>query len=220
MLRVPLTTRPGGSDAQVVHVVEDDPSARAATTRFLRVAGHTVREYGSAAEFIEHCSPRARGCLVLDLNLPGESGLDLQQALASGPDPLPIVFLTGAAEVRDSVRAMKFGAVDFLTKSSDGDQLLEAVSRALARDSDDRARRERRRSLHQRYERLTAREQEVFRHLISGRLNKQICADLGAAEATIKIHRHRVLAKMGADSIADLVRMAVDLEIETAATTG
>jgi len=141
-------------------------------------------------------------------------------AIATSPDPLPIVFLTGAAEIQDSVRAMKSGAVDFLTKSADGNQLLDAVERALARDSEDRARRERRRSLQERYERLTAREREVFPHLISGRLNKQICADLGAAEATIKIHRHRVLAKMGADSIADLVRMAVDLEIETAATTG
>jgi FixJ family two-component response regulator len=115
---------------------------------------------------------------------------------------------------------MKSGAVDFLTKSADGKQLLEAVERALARDNEDRARRERRRSLRERYDRLTAREQEVFRHLISGRLNKQICADLGAAEATIKIHRHRVLTKMGADSIADLVRMAADLEIETAASAG
>src|SRR5580765_8773800 len=109
MLRVPLNARPGGSDPQVVHVVEDDPSARAATTRFLRVAGHVVRAYGTAAEFVESFSPHTRGCLVLDLNLPGQNGLDLQQTLAASPDPLPIVFLTGAAEIRDSVRAMKSG---------------------------------------------------------------------------------------------------------------
>jgi FixJ family two-component response regulator len=220
MLRVLPHTGSAGAAAQIVHVVEDDPSARAATTRFLRVAGHVVRAYGTAAEFVESFSPHTRGCLVLDLNLPGQNGLDLQETLAASPDPLPIVFLTGAAEIRDSVRAMKSGAVDFLTKSADGKQLLDAVERALARDSEDRARRERRRSLQERYERLTAREREVFPHLISGRLNKQICADLGAAEATIKIHRHRVLTKMGADSIADLVRMAADLEIQTAASAG
>src|SRR5258708_4433302 len=136
MLRVLPQTRSAGTAAQVVHLIEDDPSARAATARFLQVAGHVVRAYGTAAEFVESFSPRTRGCLVLDLNLPGQNGLDLQQTLAASPDPLPIVFLTGAADIRDSVRAMKSGAVDFLTKSSGGDQLLDAVSRALARDNE------------------------------------------------------------------------------------
>jgi FixJ family two-component response regulator len=212
------SVRPAVAQAQVVYLVEDDPSARAATTRFLRAAGHAVRDYGSAAEFLAAFSPRTRGCLVLDLRLPGPSGLDLQQVLAADPDPLPIIFLSGAGEIQDSVQAMKSGAMDFLTKSADGGALLEAVSRALARDNDDRAGRERRRSLRERYERLTAREREVFAHLISGRLNKQMSFDLNAAQATIKIHRHRVLAKMNADSIADLVRMAADLDITVAAS--
>jgi FixJ family two-component response regulator len=205
-----------GGPAPIVYVIEDDVSAREATARFLRAAGHVVRAYVSAADFLAAFSPGSPGCLVLDLELPGPSGLELQETLAASASPPPIVFLSGRSEIPDSVRAMKSGAIDFLTKSSDGVLLLAAVSRALTRDVEDRAVRERRRTLLERYERLTAREREVFAHLISGQLNKQIGFDLGAAEPTIKIHRRRVIVKMEANSVADLVRMAADLEIGAA----
>jgi FixJ family two-component response regulator len=196
----------------IVHVVEDDDSTREATARFLRAAGHDVRTYASAVEFLA-APPTGPGCVVLDLKLPGPNGLDLQETLLAGDEPLPIVFLTGHGDIQQSVRAMKSGAVDFLTKTADGSVLLEAVSRALARDVEDRTARARRRIARERYERLSAREREVFAHLISGQLNKQIGFDLGISEQTTKIHRQHVLQKMEADSIADLVRMAADLGI-------
>jgi FixJ family two-component response regulator len=156
---------------------------------------------------------RGPGCVVLDVRLPGPSGLDLQDALARSEDPLPVVFLTGHGEVPDSVRAMKSGAIDFLSKSVDGAVLLEAVARAIARDAEDRHLRARRRELRERYDRLTPRERDVLTHLISGQLNKQMGFDLGISERTIKIHRYRVMAKMEADSVADLVRIATDIGI-------
>jgi FixJ family two-component response regulator len=195
----------------IVHVVEDDPSSREATARLLRAAGYTVRTYASATEFL--MSPSVDGCIVLDLDLPGLSGLDLQQALAESSDPLPIVFLSGQAEVSDSVIAMKNGAVDFLTKTSDGEELLDAVDRALTRAREAHQWRTHVRQLRDRYDHLTPREREVLAHLISGQLNKQVGFDLGISEQTTKIHRHRVLEKMQADSIPDLVRMATDLGV-------
>jgi FixJ family two-component response regulator len=152
--------------------------------------------------------------VILDLRLPGPSGLDVQEILMHAADPLPVVFLTGHGEVPDSVRAMKGGAVDFLTKTVDGASLLDAVGRALARDGNDRSRRARQRAMRVRYEQLSPREREVFAHLITGQLNKQVGFDLGISEHTIKIHRGRVLQKMQANSIADLVRMAAELGIE------
>jgi FixJ family two-component response regulator len=196
----------------VVHLVEDDESSRNASSRLLKSAGYEVRVYESASEFLAH-SPTEAGCLVLDLNLPGPSGLDLQERLTTAANPLPIVFLTGQADVPKSVRAMKAGAVDFLTKPAEAQDLLDAVARALARDAESRAVRARQLDVRARFDRLTAREREVFAHLISGQLNKQIGFDLGITERTIKIHRHQVLAKMEANSVADLVRMASDLGI-------
>ena len=195
----------------IVHVVEDDPSCREATARLLRAAGYTVRTYASASEFL--MSPSADGCIVLDLELPGPSGLDLQQTLVQSSDPLPIVFLSGQADVPDTVIAMKNGAVDFLTKTSDGSELLAAVERALARAREASTWRAHVRQLRDRYSHLTPREREVLAHLISGQLNKQVGFDLGISEQTTKIHRHRVLEKMQADSIPDLVRMAADLGV-------
>jgi FixJ family two-component response regulator len=195
----------------IVHIVEDDPSSREATARLLRAAGYTVRTYASASEFL--MSSSADGCIVLDLELPGPSGLDLQQALVQSRDPLPIVFLSGHADVPDSVMAMKNGAVDFLTKTSDGSALLAAVERALTLARDVQQWRTHVKQLRDRYDHLTPREREVLSHLISGQLNKQVGFDLGISEQTTKIHRHRVLEKMQADSIPDLVRMATDLGV-------
>jgi two-component system, LuxR family, response regulator FixJ len=201
------------SAAPIVHVVDDDAPTRDATARFLRAAGYVVRTYGTATEFLRASPIRASGCVVLDLALPGLNGFDVLQALSESEHPLPVVFLSGLGDVHDSVRAMKSGAVDFLTKTEDGSHLLEAVSRALARDAGERARLSRVRELRARYERLSPREREVLAHLISGQLNKQIGFDLGISVQTTKLHRHRVLEKMQADSIAHLVRMAAELGV-------
>lgn len=206
---------PSGSTA-LVHLVDDDESIRLATTRFLRAAGFQVRAYASAEEFLAAPASHENGCLILDLSLPGISGLDLQRLLPAWAEGLPIIFLTGRGAVTDAVTAMKAGAVDFLTKSVDGAELLEAISAAFARCADWRVERERRQAAADRYSRLTRREREVFAHLISGQLNKQVGYDLGISERTVKIHRHQVLAKMGADSVADLVRLAGDVGVQPA----
>jgi FixJ family two-component response regulator len=201
------------ADVATVHVVEDDDSSRTATVRLLTKAGYRVQAYSSALEFVG-APPGGAGCVVLDVQMPGLNGLDAQDALAGLPNPLPIVFLTGHGDVPGSVRAMKAGAVDFLGKPVLPETLLDAVLRALARDAESRAVRNRRAQLRARYERLTPREREVFAHLISGQLNKQAAFDLGTTEHTIKVHRRRVLEKLEADSVADLVRFASDLGIE------
>jgi FixJ family two-component response regulator len=196
----------------VVHVVEDDESSRIASSRVLKSAGYVVRVYASGDDFLAQL-PTEAGCIVLDLRLPGPSGLDLQEQLTTAENPLPIVFLTGHGDVPKTVRAMKAGAVDFLTKPVDAPVLLDAVARAIARDAENRVVRARQHEARARYSRLTPRERDVFAHLISGQLNKQIGYDLGISERTTKIHRRQVLEKMQADSIADLVRTAADLGI-------
>ena len=201
--------------APIVHVIEDDESSRVASFRVLRSAGHAVRVYADGGEFLA-AAPTGAGCVVLDIHLPGLSGLDLQDRLAIVDNPLPLVFVTGQSDISKTVRAMKAGAVDFLTKPVDAGVLLEAVARAIAKDADGRAARGRRQLLRLRFNRLTPREREVFAHLISGRLNKQIGFDLGITERTVKIHRHQVIAKMEVNSIADLVRIAAALEIAPA----
>jgi FixJ family two-component response regulator len=204
---------PAESSVPIVHIVDDDVSGREATARFLRLAGYLVRTYGTAAEFLTTAPNGTPGCAILDVRLPGPSGFDVQHALAEMDHALLVVFLSAYGDVAASVQAMKAGAVDFLTKTADGDLLLDAVARAIARDVEDRARQARHRELRDRYERLSPREREVFAHLISGQLNKQVSFDLGISEQTTKIHRHRVLEKMQALSIADLVRMSTALGI-------
>jgi len=201
------------TESAIVHVLEDDAADRTATARFLQSAGYCVRTYATATEFFGAAPARRPGCVVLDLQLPEGSGLDVQQTLADADESLPVVFLTGHCGVAESVRAMKVGAVDFLTKTCDGRALIDAVTRALMRDAVERERRTRTRVLRARYALLSQRERDVFAHLISGQLNKQIGHDLGIAEQTTKIHRHRVMVKMEADSIAALVRMAEELGI-------
>lgn len=200
------------SDVPIVHVVEDDHASARATARVLEAAGLSVRLYDSAAAFLAS-APSGHGCVVLDLSLPGVDGLELQERLASIEGALPVLFLTGYGDVPRTAQAMKAGAVDFLTKPVDAAVLLDAVDRALASDRVARRTLARRRAARVLYERLTPREREVFAHVISGQLNKQIAFDLGTSEHTIKVHRHRVMEKLEADSVPDLVRIADDLEV-------
>lgn len=197
----------------VVHIVEDDDDARRATARFLRLAGHVVRSYTSSDQFLAEVQADQPGCVVLDVQLPGASGLELQETLGRAADVLPIVFLTGHGDIAMSVRAIKAGAVDFLTKPVPGAVLLAAIAQALARDAEERATRRHAREVQAQYERLTPREREVFAHLIGGQLNKQVAFDLGTAERTIKAHRHRIMDKLGAESIVELARVAAELHI-------
>lgn len=196
----------------IVHVVDDDDSVRAGIVRLLEAAGYAALAYGSAGEFLlERSDHDAPGCILLDVRMPGPSGLDLQEALARLEVQVPIVFLTGHGDIPMSVRAMKGGAVDFLTKPVSRDTLLGAVRSALARDAAARAVRARLSELRARYETLTPREREVFAGVVAGKLNKQIAFELGTAERTIKAHRAQVMGKMQVASVAELVHVADQL---------
>src|SRR5688572_28075280 len=195
-----------------VHIIDDEAEVRKALTRLLESAGYVTRSHASAAQFLETANLDAPGCVVLDLAMPaGADGLQVQQALAQTRDPLPVVFLTGRGSVGASVRAMKAGAIDFLEKPVEASQLFDAVQRALACDAERRAQRVRDRTLSTRYESLTPREREVFRHVVSGRLNKQIASDIGTCERTVKAHRARVMEKMRVRSVAELVHLSDEL---------
>jgi FixJ family two-component response regulator len=200
-----------------VFVVDDDASVRKAIARVLGAAGLAVSTYASAREYLEHCDQNdAPGCLVLDLAMPGLSGLDLQHVLAARGDVRPIIFLTGHAEVPESVQAMKHGAADFLTKPVDDLVLIEAVRSALDKDRLEWARRAELAEIRKRLLTLTRRESEVFSQVISGRLNKQIAAELGTVEKTVKVHRARVMEKLQVGSLAELVRLAVRAGVRSA----
>jgi RNA polymerase sigma factor (sigma-70 family) len=197
------------SEKPIVHVVDDDDSLRKAVTRLLHAAGYDVRAYASAGDFaLASRENDRRGCVLLDVRMPGPSGLDLQEALAKEDEPLPVIFLTAHGDVPTSVRAMKAGAVDFLTKPIKRDALLSAVRTALARDLRSHTSHEQRRDLRIRFAKLTPRERNVFELVVAGRLNKQIAAELGMAERTVKAHRAQVMAKMQATSLAELVHLA------------
>jgi FixJ family two-component response regulator len=202
---------PSGPEATSgrVFLVDDDDSVRQALTRLLRAAGLDVAAFPSAADFLAADLPdRGPRCLVVDLRMPGQSGLDLQEALRRRMTEVPVVFISGAADLESGVRAMKGGALDFLPKPLSPPVLLEAIRRALDLDGQRRADRAERETLEARLRSLTPREREVFALVASGLANKQVGSDLGAAETTIKIHRGRVMEKMQAASLADLVRMA------------
>ena len=181
-----------------VHIVDDDPSFLVATSRLLRANGFSAKTFSSASEFLAQHDADAPGCVLADLQMPGMNGLDLQSALARSRNPLPILFLTGHGDIPSSVRAMRGGAVDFLEKRAAKEKLLEAVRRALSRDAHEREERARRRELRARFDALTERELEVLSHVVQGRLNKQIAADLGIHERTVKLHRTAITTKLGA----------------------
>jgi FixJ family two-component response regulator len=201
------------SDA-VVYVIDDDESVCRALARLIRSVGLTVETFPSAGAFLSRAPVDRPACLVLDVRLPGASGLELQEALGRAQRTMPIIFITGHGSVPMSVRAMKSGALDFLQKPFNDQELLDGIQRALARSRDARVEQTTRADLERRLATLTPREQEVMRLVVRGMLNKQIAATLGAAEKTIKVHRGRVMRKMQAESVADLVRMAQRVGLE------
>jgi len=202
------------SEAQpIIFVVDDDLSMRTSTERLVRSAGFTVKTFGSAAEFLASPRPDGPACLVLDVRLPGQSGLDLQRELTASGVEIPIVFMTGHGDIPMSVRAMKAGAVEFLTKPYRKKALLDAIHASIERDRASRQERLEATALRGRYEQLTPREREVMALVVAGLLNKQIAGELATAERTIKFHRAHIMQKMEAESLADLVRMAGQLGI-------
>lgn len=189
-------------------MVDDDASVRAALSLLLRSTGYNVETFASADDLLARRPFDGPGCILLDVQMPGLNGLDLQQVLSVTDRPLPIIFITGHGNIPMSVRAMKAGAVDFLTKPFNDEVLLNAVARALSKSKREQLERNEVAEISGRLSTLTAREQEVFGRVVAGQLNKQIAADLGTVEKTIKVHRARVMQKMCADSLAELVMMA------------
>jgi FixJ family two-component response regulator len=199
----------------LIAIVDDDPSVRRGLQRLIRSAGWKTETFVSAQEFLARPLGDAPSCLVLDLQLPGLSGLDLQQRMTELGLDIPIVFLTGHGDIPASVQAMKAGAIEFLTKPVDEQNLLRAIQEAIDRDRRTRKEQAEMRELRRLYESLTGREQEVMQQVISGLLNKQIADELRITEDTVKFHRGRVMRKMCADSLADLVRMAQNLGVRS-----
>lgn len=197
-----------GEPRPLVFIVDDEPLVRTALSNLLRAAGLKAQTFATAQEFLRADRPDVPGCLVLDVRLPDMSGLDLQRTLAETNTELPIIFITGHGDISMSVRAMKAGAVEFLTKPFSDQDLLEAVRRAVHQDRATRRSRAELSGLRQRYRSLSPREREVFPLIVSGMPNKQIAAKLAVGENTVKAHRSRVMQKMSASSLADLVRMA------------
>jgi FixJ family two-component response regulator len=197
----------------VIRIVDDDESFRRALQRLLQTSGYRVQDYGSVGDMLLAGVGPESGCMILDIHMPGPSGLELQAMLAGEPNPLPVIFVTGEATVQDSVRAMKAGAADFLFKPVDSDALLDALDRALKDDACLRREAKRLRRLRARYETLSARERQVMGMVTTGALNKQISAALDVAERTVKAHRARGMEKMEVRTLAELVRLVEQLHI-------
>ena len=197
----------------IVFVIDDDPSIREAIDSLIRSVGINVRTFGSAQEFMASKRPDAPACLVLDVRMPGLSGLDLQRELANAGIRIPVIFITGHGDIPMSVRAMKAGAVEFLTKPFRDQDLLDAISQAIERDRAERVQFAEVVELQRRFEELTPREREVMEQVVAGLLNKQIANRLNISEVTVKLHRHQVMEKMKAQSLAELVRMAEKLNV-------
>jgi FixJ family two-component response regulator len=201
-----------------VHIVDDDSSFLTAISRLLRSSGFSVSTFSSAAGFLSQRDPDAPGCVVADLQMPGISGLELQTALAQTANPLPLLFLTGHGDIPSTVRAMQGGAVDFLEKRAPKEKLIEAVNRALVRDAQERKARGLQAELRARFDALTIRELEVLSHVVQGRLNKQIAADLGIHERTVKLHRTAITTKLSVHSVAELTRLTQQAGISSGLT--
>jgi len=197
----------------LVCVVDDDAPLRASLTHLLRSVGLRVEVFASAREFLRSPRPEGPSCLVLDVRLPGLSGLELQRWLATGNLALPIIFITGHGDIPMSVQAMKAGAVDFLPKPFRDQDLLDAVHQALARDRHARAQQAEMAALRRRFDTLTPRQRDVMARMVAGLLTKQIAGELGTSEATVKTHRKQVMAKMRTESLADLIRIADQLSL-------
>jgi FixJ family two-component response regulator len=198
-----------------IAIVDDDSSVRKGLERLIRSVGWKTETFGSAQEFLASARTEAPTCIVLDLQLPGLSGLELQKQMTEGGVETPIVFLTGHGNITASVKAMKAGAIEFLTKPVDEQDLLNAIQEAIERDRRTRQQQADVRDLRDRYESLTSREQEVMQQVVFGLLNKQIAAELKITEDTVKFHRGHIMRKMRAGSLADLVRMAENLGIRS-----
>jgi FixJ family two-component response regulator len=202
------------TDKFTVYLVDDDPGVLKALSRQLRARGYQVKPYLSPQLFLDEHDVTVPGCAILDVSMPGLDGLQLQRALtAAGGSHRPVVFVTGKGDVPTSVRAMKAGAIDFLTKPVKDKDLFEAVSSAEALDAESRRLHSELESMRAKVGTLTPREREVLRHVVAGRLNKQIAGDLGTVEKTIKVHRSRMMEKLGVRMVADLVRMAEKLNL-------
>ncbi len=199
--------------APIVHVVDDDASFLTAISRLLRASGFSVKTYSSAHDFLTQRNADAPGCVLADLRMPQMNGLDLQSSLAQSPNPMPIVFLTGHGDISSTVRAMRSGAEDFLEKRAPREKLLDAVTRALGRDSLEREARKRKRELRALFDTLTERELEVLSHVVRGQLNKQIAGDLDIHERTVKLHRTAITTKLKVQSVAELTRLTQEAGI-------
>jgi FixJ family two-component response regulator len=199
----------------IIAIVDDDAAIREGLSSLIRSVGLRVETFVSATEFLQNWNADVHGCIVLDVRLPGLSGLDLQRELADANIHTPIIFITGHGDIPMTVRAMKAGAVEFLTKPFREQDLLDAIQQALERDQLERGQRSEIAALHSRYTSLTPRESEVMGLVVKGLLNKQIAFELGTSEITIKLHRAQVMQKMRAESLADLVRMAERLGISS-----
>ena len=199
----------------IVYVIDDDAQTRDALKNLMRSVGLQVEVFASAQDFLRSKRPDVPACLVLDVRLRGLSGLDLQKRMAEAKIEVPIIFITGYGDIPMTVQAMKAGAVEFLTKPFRNQELLDAIQQALERDRTTREQRAKNDELYDRYDSLTPREREVMTLVVAGLLNKQIAGELGTSETTVKNHRHQLMEKMGADSLAELVKMAYNLGITT-----
>ena len=199
----------------VVYIIDDEETVRRSVARLVRSAGLRAETFASVPAFLAHRPTEHPACLVLDVRLPGQSGLDLQAAMGDTQRSMPIIFITGRGNVPMSVQAMKSGALDFLQKPFESQELLDGIQRALAKSREERAAESERAAIEKRLLTLTPRERQVLGLVVRGMLNKQIAGELGASEKTIKVHRGRVMRKMEADSVADLVRMTQTLGLDS-----